>query len=58
METELDIGDVVYDILTKKTRRIIGIRYRNNNFYYWIDSLYLDGVRNIWEIEKVNEQYN
>lgn len=59
---EFDIGDQVWDSLTKKKAKIIGINWekgkKNKNdpreaagcCGYWIDNDYLDGGRHPWEI--------
>lgn len=65
IETEFDVGEIVWDDLLGKNTKIIGIsfssgytlgnRYRNSadTVGYWVDSTYLDGGRHPWELGKV-----
>lgn len=62
IETEFSVGDLVFDDLTGKVVKVIGISFSdgytngdlvNEKFRtigYWIDSPYLSGGRHPWEI--------
>ena len=64
IETEFNIDEIVWDDLTHKTAKIIGITFssgytegnifRNsyNTVGYWLDNDYLSGGRHPWEITK------
>jgi hypothetical protein len=60
-----NLDEIVYDDLTQKQVKIIGINYSlgyvNNkrkdyqvgNIGYWVDSKYLSGGRHEWELTKI-----
>ena len=65
IETEFDIDEKVWDDLTHKYAKIIGIGFedgytKGNKFRsacacigYWLDNDYLGGGRHPWEITKI-----
>lgn len=64
IETEFNVGDIVWDDLTGTTTEIIGIsfshgytegnltRYSLFTIGYWVKNDYLDGGRYPWEISR------
>jgi hypothetical protein len=56
-DVDFQIGDKVYDDLTREDSVILGISYDGKALTkgYWIDSYYLDGGRFPWEITKYVE---
>jgi hypothetical protein len=63
IDLQYEIGEVVYDSLTKEEVKIIGIAFEigrqgysstttaMSNIGYWVDNSWLDGGRFPWEIE-------
>ena len=67
MKTSIGIavGDTVYDCLTKKEAKVIGIKYEEGSFGdnetsvgcwgIWVDNDWCGGARHPWEITKIKE---
>lgn len=64
---EFNVGDKVFDDLTRKVVTVIGISYTNgitNNkccdschtIGYWVDNNYCGGGRHPWELSKLQKE--
>lgn len=63
IQTEFNVGDEVWDTLTEKKVKIIGLSFATGKqginskvklldvVDYWVDDKYLEGGRHLWEIE-------
>lgn len=70
IETAFNIGEDVWDDLTNKKAKIIGITFSSgytqgnlcrksvDTIGYWLDNEYLYGGRHPWEITKLNCKAN
>lgn len=68
LKSEFNLGEIVWDDLTRERVRIIGIQASvgvcNNATYhgvvwgYWVDHFHAGGGRYPWEISKLKEEHD
>lgn len=56
MNRNLEVGDVVFDDLTKSIATIVDITKTDDiaRKCYWVDNDYLDGARYLWELTVID----